>query len=141
MGMKMTRDLKKAAGRQISQRAWQMVRSSKKQNKKAPASHRNSLLPLASENPFTSLNLDVSLILSTVALLRPPLVSCSLLYMFCLCPSAFPNTDFVGRQHQLQQFDICGQCRGRRPVLDLPCGESRTTRLRHGRHFETRRPM
>lgn len=130
---------KKAGGRQISQRAWQMVRSSKiKRGAPAPASHRNS--PPSAENPFTSLNLDVSLLSSPLSL------SLSLVLFFTVSVLSLSvclslNTDFVRRQHQLQQFDICGQRRGRRPVLDLPCRESRTTRLGHGRHFETRRPM
>jgi hypothetical protein len=77
---------KKELGRQISQRAWQMVRSSKKKKKKPGLAQihkkRNSL---AAENPFTSLNLDVSLILFTAAFFSfHCLVSFDCLYVLSL---------------------------------------------------------
>lgn len=73
---------KKAGGRQISQRAWQMVRSSKiKRGAPAPASHRNS--PPSSSLGWKSFYIlksrCVSLILSTVAL------SLSRLVLYCIC--------------------------------------------------------
>lgn len=132
----MTRDLKKLAVVKSHKERGKWCGRQKKRG--APASHRNSLLPPSAENPFTSLNLDVSLISSSLSLSLVLFFTVSVLSL-SVCLSL--NTDFVRRQHQLQQFDICGQRRGRRPVLDLPCRESRTTRLGHGGHFETRRPM
>ena len=125
---------KKELGRQISQRAWQMVRSSRKKKK---TRHRTNTQKEKWSCSWKSFYILKSRCVSY------PLVLFFWLYIcfvfFRLLP--FLNTDIVGRQHQLQQFDICGQRRGWRPVLDLPCRESRTTRLGHGGHFETRRPM
>jgi hypothetical protein len=66
-----------------------VVKKKKKQKKKPGLAQihkkRNSL---AAENPFTSLNLDVSLILFTAAFFPSIVLFLLTVYMFCLCPSA-----------------------------------------------------
>ena len=81
---------------------------------------------------------------TTSSLLSPILMSCNgflLIFIFSFLLPSTGSADFLRWQHQLQQFDVCGQRRRRRPVLDLPGREPRTTSLRHRGHSQTRRPM